>query len=150
MIATHTPKALMSALALFLMRAVSCGTEETTLEPTTAVEVGFRGTERTDDFTPTDFSLIDQNRDKFNLSEQRGDLVMLFFGYTHCPDFRPFTLSTWQQVTEKLGGQADEVQFVYVTLNPKRYTPETIQRHLTHYDPSFVGLTGDEDYLETI
>ncbi len=150
MIKKLTSKSLLYALVPLSLLIAACGADKRTVDVQTTIDIGFHGTERTDGFTPTDFSLIDQNQGEFTLSEQRGDLVMLFFGYTHCPDFCPFTLNTWQQVQTKLGVEADEVEFVYVTLDPKRDTPEVIDRHLTYYDPRFIGLTGDEEYLQAI
>jgi protein SCO1/2 len=79
----------------------------------------------------------------FDLREQRGSVVLVFFGYTHCPDICPMTLSDWVKVKRALGGDASRVQFVFVSVDPARDTPALTQRYVSEFDPSFIGLTGD-------
>ena len=68
--------------------------------------------------------LTDQNGNPFRISELPGNITLLFFGYTNCPDICPATLATWKQVENKLGDQTEQVNFVFVTVDPERDTPE--------------------------
>ena len=110
----------------------------------------FRGTELNPPQSAPDFTLIDQHGRPFRLSDQRGKVVLLFFGYTHCPDVCPTTLATWGQVYDALGDDAKRVRFVFITVDPERDTPERLQQHLAAFNPEFIGLTGSLDQLEAI
>jgi protein SCO1/2 len=79
----------------------------------------------------------------FDLREQRGAVVLVFFGYTHCPDICPMTLSDWLKVKHALGGDASRVRFVFVSVDPARDTPALTQRYVSAFDPAFIGLSGD-------
>ena len=110
----------------------------------------FQGTELNPPPPATDFSLTDQHGDTFRLSDQRGQVVLLFFGYTHCPDVCPTTLARWKQVRDALGEDAKRVRFVFITVDPERDTPERLQQHLAVFSPDFIGLTGTPDELEPV
>ena len=97
-----------------------------------------------------DFTLSDQNGKPFRLADRRGRVLLLFFGYTHCPDTCPLTLSIWKKVREALGGRAKDVDFVYVTVDPKRDTPERLREQLIAFSPDFIGLTGTEAVLSKV
>lgn len=79
----------------------------------------------------------------FDIREQRGNVVMLFFGYTHCPDVCPTTMADFAGVKRTLGALAARVRFVMVTVDPARDTPEAIQQYVRAFDPGFIGLAGD-------
>jgi len=97
-----------------------------------------------------DFKLTDQYGDTFQLSDHIGEVVLIFFGYTNCPDVCPVTLSEFKRVKTKLGEKSEQVQFVYITVDPERDTVERIGAHLENFDPSFVGLTGDTADLDPV
>jgi protein SCO1/2 len=97
-----------------------------------------------------DFTLTRGDGSPFRLSDQRGKVVLLFFGYTTCPDVCPATLSEMRQVRDRLGDQADQVQFVFITVDPQRDTPERIGQYVAAFDPSFAGLSGSETELEPV
>ena len=97
-----------------------------------------------------DFALTDQHGSLFRLSDQRGNVVLLFFGYTQCPDVCPTTLATWRRVHEGLGDDADRVRFVFVTVDPERDTPERLGLHVGAFNPDFIGLTGEPDELQAV
>jgi len=97
-----------------------------------------------------DFELTDQHGDTFKLSNHNGEVVLIFFGYTNCPDVCPVTLSEFKQVKAQLGEKAEEVQFVYITVDPERDTVQRMKDHLENFDPTFVGLTGDTPDLEPV
>ena len=110
----------------------------------------FRGTELNPPRTAPDFVLTDQYGQPFRLSDQQGKVVLLFFGYTHCPDVCPTTLARWKQIYDALGEDADRVRFVFITVDPERDTPERLQQHLAVFNPKFIGLTGSPDQLAPI
>lgn len=100
--------------------------------------------------TAPDFQLGDQHGDLFSLSAQKGKVVLIFFGYTHCPDVCPVTLYQFKQIREQLGEQSQNVRFVFVTVDPERDTQERLLTHLANFDPAIVGLTADRTKLESV
>ncbi len=97
-----------------------------------------------------DFSLVSQNEKDWRLSEQKNKTIVIFFGYTSCPDVCPLTLSKFKQLKELLGKDADEIEFVYITVDPERDSPEKMKRHLDAFDEEFVGLTGTTELMEPV
>jgi protein SCO1/2 len=110
----------------------------------------FRGSVLEDPVDVPDFTLTDQSGQPFRLSDQQGKVVLLFFGYTSCPDVCPTTLGTWRKVHEGLGDDAERVKFVFVTVDPERDTPERLGMHVQAFNPDFVGLTGSPEELAAI
>ena len=110
----------------------------------------FHGTVITPPLPVTDFSLQTANNEKFRLTDQKGKIVLLFFGYTSCPDVCPVTLATFKQVYEKLGDDAQKVRFVMITADPDRDTPEIVSAYTARFNPEFIGLSGDITKLELI
>jgi protein SCO1/2 len=102
----------------------------------------FRGTVLDPGRTVQDFSLTDQNGQVFRLSDAQGKVVLLFFGYTFCPDVCPTTLGTWKQVHDALGKDAENVRFVFITVDPERDTAEQLKGHVQLFNEDFIGLTG--------
>lgn len=90
-----------------------------------------------------ELSLTDQNGRPRTLADFRGKVVVLFFGYTHCPDVCPTTLAELSQVMKMLGSDADRVQVLFVTVDPERDTPAVLSQYVTAFDPRFLGLSGD-------
>ena len=86
----------------------------------------------------------------FDVAQQRGKVVLLFFGYTHCPDVCPTTLVDWRHVVDSLGTKAGDVRFVFVSLDPERDTPALTQRYAARFSPSFVGLTGTRAGIDSL
>jgi len=101
-------------------------------------------------FQVRDFTLTNQAGAPLNLKDLRKRAVVLFFGYTHCPDVCPTTLANFTQVKKLLGAEADRVTFVFVTVDSKRDTPVVLKEYLNHFDPGFIGLTGDETTLRSM
>jgi protein SCO1/2 len=97
-----------------------------------------------------DFTLTSTNGQPVSLSDFRGRLVVLYFGYTFCPDVCPATLSEIKQALEILGSQADQVQVIMITVDPERDTPEKLGQYLAHFSPSFLGLTGTPEEISTV
>ena len=92
-----------------------------------------------------DFQLTDHNGKPRTLADYRGKAVVVFFGYTQCPDFCPTTLSELAEAMKRLGPDADRVQVLFVTVDPERDTPELLSKYVPAFDPRFVGLYGDAD-----
>ncbi|UCD43495.1 MAG: SCO family protein, partial [Chloroflexota bacterium] len=86
------------------------------------------------------FELTDVDGHRVQLSDLDGQVVIMFFGYTSCPDICPVTLSDFLKIRSRLGTQADEVSFVFVTVDPERDTPERMKKYLTNFDPDIIGL----------
>jgi protein SCO1/2 len=102
----------------------------------------FKGT----DITGADFgrslALTDHNGRRVTLDTFRGKLVVLFFGYTHCPDVCPTTLSDMAQALKLMGPAANQVQVLFATVDPERDTPEMLKAYVPYFHPSFLGLYG--------
>lgn len=91
------------------------------------------------------FALTDHTGKPRTLADFRGKVVILFFGYTHCPDVCPTTLVELKQVMGKLGADADRVQVLFITLDPERDTPKILAQYVPAFDPRFLGLYGDAE-----
>ena len=108
----------------------------------------FRSADITGTTYGRDFALTDHNGRAVTLADYRGKAVVLFFGYTHCPDVCPTTLSELAAAMEKLGPAAKDVQVLFVTVDPERDTPALLAQYVPAFNPSFVGLHGDAAALE--
>lgn len=97
-----------------------------------------------------DFSLQGSHGARFRLSDYRGKLVVLGFGFTSCPDVCPTTLSVLSSARKKLGAAGAEVQVIYVTVDPERDTAARMKQYLGTFDPAFVGGTGSSDQLAAV
>lgn len=97
-----------------------------------------------------DFTLTDQHGKVFHLGDHRGEIELIFFGYTNCPDVCPVTLANFRQIKEQLGDKSGKVNFVFITVDPERDTAERIGEHLANFDPSFIGLTGVQQDLKRV
>lgn len=91
-----------------------------------------------------DFRLTDHTGQTRTLADFKDKAVVLFFGYTNCPDMCPMTMYKLATAIEKLGEDAKRVQVLFVTLDPKRDTPDILKTYATAFHPSFVGVYGDE------
>lgn len=90
------------------------------------------------------FSLIDHNGKSFNLNNLENQWTLMFFGFTHCPDICPVTLAKLAQVYKKLNSDiAARTQVVLVSVDPARDTAENMAQYVTHFNPDFIGVTGD-------
>ena len=103
----------------------------------------FKNTDITGAGYGKELSLTDQDGKPRTLADFRGKAVVLFFGYTHCPDVCPTTLAELAQVMKTLGPEADRVQVLFVTVDPQRDTPAVLRQYVTAFDPRFLGLYGD-------
>ncbi|MBL7250240.1 SCO family protein [Alloalcanivorax sp. C16-2] len=99
-----------------------------------------------------DFTLTDHNGGAFRLADQRGRVVLMFFGYTHCPDICPATLARVSQVYRNLrdAGDADRVQPLFITFDPARDTPEHLREYVPWFKANVIGLTGGEAEIRAV
>lgn len=95
-----------------------------------------------------DIQMADANGDQFKLSEYRGKLVLIFFGYTNCPDECPATMAHLKLALEALGDKAQNVQVVMITTDPVRDTPQALKDFLAHFNPTFTGIPGTQEQLQ--
>ncbi len=110
----------------------------------------FRGSAIEPPVPMKDFSLIDQYGQKFTLREQDGKVVLVFFGYTHCPDVCPVTLAEFTRIKQELGSEASQVRFVYITVDPERDTVPVMHSFMTNFDADFLALTETRENLEVV
>jgi protein SCO1/2 len=89
-----------------------------------------------------DFTVKGSDGKPLKLSQYRGKLVLLEFGYTSCVDVCPVSLAMLAQARKQLGAQAGELQVIYVTVDPERDTEERMRTYLRNFDPTFIGATG--------
>lgn len=124
-------------LLLFAMLGLlaACG-EPKLPSPFHAAEVGAK-------VAQADFRLTDHNGKPRSLADFRGKAVVVFFGYTHCPDVCPTTLADLAQVMRLLGKDAERVQVLFITVDPERDKPELMAQYVPTFHPSFLGLHGD-------
>ena len=108
----------------------------------------FQATDITGAAFARDFRLTDHNGRIRTLADFRGQVVAIFFGYTHCPDVCPTTLSDFAAALKLLGEQAGRVQVIFVTLDPQRDTPEILKQFVPAFNPSFLGMYTDADTLK--
>lgn len=94
-----------------------------------------------------DFTLTDQANAPFALSEFKGKWIMLYYGYTHCPDVCPMTLSILRDVKKTLGPDGDQIAVAFVTIDPDRDTVDLMGKYVAHFDASFKALTGTPDQI---
>ena len=100
--------------------------------------------------TAPDFSLQASTGGEQALAKYRGKVVLLGFGFTSCPEVCPTTLAVLAQARKRLGAQADQLQVLYVTVDPERDNPDRMRAYLRGFDPTFVGLTGAPDKLAAV
>lgn len=95
------------------------------------------------------FTVTDQQGKNFSMENLSGKWSFLFFGYTHCPDICPITLSVLNQFHEKLvaGRLADDTQIIFVSVDPVRDTPDAIAKYVAYFNKNFIGLTGTEEQI---
>lgn len=90
-----------------------------------------------------DFALTDAGGQTRRLADYRGKAVVIFFGYTQCPDVCPTTLSGMAETMKLLGEDAKRVQVLFITLDPERDTRQVLAAYVPQFDPSFIGLSAD-------
>ncbi|WP_395823001.1 SCO family protein [Collimonas sp.] len=138
---------------LLALSLVACGdksgagSQEMTLSP---AKSEFINTDVTGLGYARDFALIDHTGKPRTLADYKGKAVVVFFGYTQCPDVCPTTMAEMANVMKELGLLASKVQVLFVTVDPQRDTQELLSKYVPAFDPSFVGLYGDQAATEKV
>jgi protein SCO1/2 len=96
------------------------------------------------------FQLTDDAGHAVDGADYHGKVAIVYFGYTHCPDVCPLTLTHLHVVLQRLGPQADKVRILFVSVDPARDTPAVLHTYVNAFDPRAVGLTGSEKQIEAI
>lgn len=110
----------------------------------------FKGIDLTGAAYARELKLPDQDGRERTLGDFKGKVLVIFFGYTQCPDVCPTTLAELAQVKKALGPDGDKVQGLFVTVDPERDTPELLKAYLQSFDPSFVALRGSEEQTKAV
>lgn len=106
---------------------------------------GFRNTDITGADFARDFALTGHDGKPRKLADFRGKLVVMFFGFVQCPDVCPTTMQEMAEVMKQLGPLAEQVQVLFVTVDPERDTPQILSQYVPAFDPRFLGLYGDAE-----
>jgi protein SCO1 len=109
----------------------------------------FHGTTYTEVAPAAQFSLVDQDGRPVSLDSYRGHPVLLFFGYTKCPDVCPTTLARLAKATRDAGGDAEDIRILLITLDPANDTPGALREYTRRFGSAVAGLTGDSTALAT-
>jgi protein SCO1 len=132
--------ALMVLLALLI---VSC--------QATAANYEYKGSLVDPPVALPDFALKTVDGSLFHLSDLEGKIALVFFGYTNCPDICPLTVAEVRQALNSLEeAEREKVQFVFVSVDPERDTPEVLERYLSNFDANFIGLTDDLEKTQEV
>ena len=128
----------LAALALVLL-AAACGKSD------------WHATDISGAMPALDFSMTRANDGKaVTAGDYRGKIVVLYFGYTHCPDICPTTLANLSEVLQKLGVRADEVRVLFVTVDPNRDSPALMKTYVNSFSPQVDGLRGTDNQLTAL
>lgn len=140
MIAIHSSLARAFAMTALAVALAAC-------EP---AKPPFNSTDITGAAFPQTLQVTDAQGKPRQLSEFAGKVVVLFFGYTQCPDVCPTTLAEMVEVKKQLGSQGDKLQVLFVSVDPERDTPEVLTAYMQNFDPSFVALRPTEAELPAL
>lgn len=133
---------LSTALLLFPEKAVSTNVPEDVEELLVKNPVPVRP-----------FKLVDHQKQVFDNNRLKGIWTLMFFGYTHCPDVCPSTLTELDNAASRLKNQANashRLQYVFVSIDPKRDTPELLGEYISYFGAKFIGVTGDHEQLKQL
>jgi len=97
-----------------------------------------------------EFTLTSQHGVRVSSADFPGKILIVFFGYTSCPDVCPLTLSNLSRAYQEMNEGGERMQVLFITVDPARDTPERMKAYLSNYHPSFVGLTGTEEEIRTV
>ena len=128
---------ILLSLLLLASLAISAGCQRG--------DPGFRSTDITGAEFGKDFSLVDHTGKRRSLADFRGKVVVVFFGFTHCPDVCPTTLAELANAMKKIGAESDKVQVLLVTVDPDRDSAAVLGPYVTAFDPRFLALRGSAE-----
>lgn len=137
----HFHRLCLLLLAILAIGALTaCSERKATLQ--------FKSTDITGTSIGGDFAMTDHTGQPRKLSDYKGKIVLLFFGFTHCPDVCPTTLSEAAGAMKVLGEKSKDVQVLFVTVDPERDTQALLAQYVPAFDPRFVALRGTREELE--
>jgi len=110
----------------------------------------FRGVDISEVDYARDIALPDHNGQQRSLKDFRGKVVVVFFGYTQCPDVCPTTMQEMAEVKKLLGPDGDRLQSIFVTVDPERDTPEMLKAYMGNFDPTFLALRGTPEQTTAV
>ncbi|MFN3886081.1 MAG: SCO family protein [Aquabacterium sp.] len=140
---------MLAAASVFLLAA--CGQSETPSSTgSDAAKASFHAVDITGAAYARQLSLKDLDGRPRSLSEFKGKVVFVFFGFTQCPDVCPTTMAEIAEVRRRLGPDGDKVQAIFVTVDPERDTPEVLKAYLGNLDKDFVGLRGTREETDAM
>lgn len=113
-------------------------------------DANFFGTNISQTQFDQEWTLIDQHGDKRNLNDFLGKIVIVFFGYSHCPDVCPTTMADLAKAIKLLGERSSEVQVLFITLDPERDTQMLLQNYINSFDKNYVALRGSLEQTEKV
>jgi protein SCO1/2 len=122
----------------------------TACEKSQSPKVPFANTDITGLDYAKGFALTDHNGKPRTLADFKGKVVVVFFGYTQCPDVCPTTLSELAGIKKALGSEAERLQVIFITLDPQRDTPELMAGFVPAFDSSFLGLWGEQAVIDKV
>jgi protein SCO1/2 len=96
------------------------------------------------------FALVDHRGEPFTNASLQGVWSFLFFGYTHCPDVCPTTLSVLNSVAQQLGDDAGDVRFIFISIDPGRDTPDNLAKFVSYFNGDFIGVTGKPEAIDQL
>lgn len=137
------PRLRLAALLLFALgTALLAGCQRD--------ELPWKLTQVTGHMPDLDFTLVDDSGKQVSGADYRGKVVILYFGYTHCPDVCPLTLAQLHVVMQRLGPLADDARILFVSVDPARDTPDVMHAYVNAFDPRAVGLSGTPRAIEAL
>ncbi len=129
---------LKRLFSIFALALLMVGCDQLANKP-----LSFKNTDLTGLDYANDFALTDHHGKPRTLADFKGKVVLMFFGYTQCPDVCPTTMAEMAAVMKELGPQADQVQVLFVTVDPERDTQPLLAEYVPAFDKRFIGLYGD-------
>jgi protein SCO1 len=139
---------LLLSLAAFSSSLLLAGCDKLGLGGTS--KPAFKGVDLSGAEYARQLNLSDQDGAARTLGDFKGKVLVVFFGYTQCPDVCPTTLAELAQVKKALGADGDKVQGIFVTIDPERDTAALLKAYLQSFDPSFVALRGSEEQTKAV
>jgi protein SCO1/2 len=131
------------AMMIILALAITSACSSQGLDPSQ-----FKGTFMPTPIPAPDFALTNAAGETVHLNDYEGKIVLLYYGYTFCPDICPTTLSELSKVQRELDDEGEKIQVLMVTVDPERDTPEKLEQYVTHFHPDFVGLSGTKEEID--
>lgn len=134
-------KKLLALLFLLSLLAAACGTG-------TIDSSKFKGSAMPVAMPAPDFILTNAAGQAVSLSDYKDKIVLLYFGYTFCPDVCPTSLSDLARVQRKLDDGGEKIQVIMITVDPERDTPQKLSEYVDFFHPTFIGLTGSKEEID--